>query len=179
MEIPYYAFIDMNHFAALIDALGGVDINVIERLPKGGGPAYEGQSADEWAIGWIEAGQQHMDGDTAQWYARSRYTTSDWDRMRRQRELQAAILAQFDPQTVLLRFQDIAQAGSDLVDTDIPKGLLSKLAGLAEKSQQLEMVSIELVPPLVDPDYPDYAAIQQMMQDTLHPAAPEDEGGEG
>ena len=179
MEIPYYAFIDMNHFAALIDALGGVDVNVIERLPKGGGPAYEGQSADEWAIGWIEAGQQHMDGDTAQWYARSRYTTSDWDRMRRQRELQAAILAQFDPQTVLLRFQDIAQAGSDLVDTDIPKGLLSKLAGLAEKSQQLEMVSIELVPPLVDPDYPDYAAIQQMMQDTLHPAAPEDEGGEG
>ncbi len=179
IEIPYYAFIDMSHFANLIDALGGVEINVTERLPKGGGPAYEGQSADEWAIGWIEVGQQRMDGDTAQWYARSRYTTSDWDRMERQRELQAAILAQFDPQTVLLRFQDIAKAGSDLVSTDVPKGLLAKLAGIAEKSQQLGMTSIELVPPLVDPDYPDYAAIQQLIHDSLHPVVPEEEGGEG
>ena len=39
-----------------IDALGGVDITVEERLPKGGGPAYDGQPAEEWAIGWIEAG---------------------------------------------------------------------------------------------------------------------------
>ena len=120
-----------------------------------------------------------MDGDTAQWYARSRYTTSDWDRMERQRELQAAILAQFDPQTVLLRFQDIARAGSDLVSTDIPKGLLAKLAGIAEKSQSLPMTTIELVPPLVDPDYPDYDAIRQMIQETLHPVVPDDEGGEG
>ena len=67
--------------------------------PKGGGPAYEGQPAEEWAIGWIEAGPQHMDGDTAQWYARSRYTTDDFDRMKRQRMLQEAILAQFTPQT--------------------------------------------------------------------------------
>ena len=43
--------------------------------------------------GWIETGTQRMDGETAQWYARSRYTTSDWDRMKRQRELQTAILA--------------------------------------------------------------------------------------
>ena len=82
-------------------------------------------------------------------------------------------------QTVLLRFQDIAKAGSDLVSTDVPKGLLAKLAGIAEKSQQLGMTSIELVPPLVDPDYPDYAAIQQLIHDSLHPVVPEEEGGEG
>ena len=41
------------------------------------------------------------------------------------------------------------------------------------------MTTIELVPPLVDPDYPDYAAIQQMIQETLHPVVPDDEGGEG
>ena len=76
IEIPYYVFLDMHGFAALVDALGGVDITVEERLPKGGGPAYAGQSPEEWAIGWIEAGPQHMDGDTAQWYARSRYTTT-------------------------------------------------------------------------------------------------------
>lgn len=96
IEIPYYVFIDMHGFADLIDALGGVDITVQERLPEGPGPAYDGQDVNEWATGWIEAGPQHMDGDTAQWYARSRYTTSDWDRMRRQRELQQAILAQMN-----------------------------------------------------------------------------------
>ena len=34
IEIPYYVFIDMNGFAAMIDALGGVDINVTQRLPR-------------------------------------------------------------------------------------------------------------------------------------------------
>ena len=43
--------------------------------PRAAGPSYDGQPAEEWATGWIEAGPQHMDGDTAQWYARSRYTT--------------------------------------------------------------------------------------------------------
>ena len=92
IEIPYYVFLDMKGFADLVDALGGVDVTVEQRLPEGGGPAYEGQPAEEWASGWIEAGAQHMDGDTAQWFARSRYTTSDWDRMKRQRQLQEAIL---------------------------------------------------------------------------------------
>ena len=95
-------------------------MTLVPRLPKGGGPAYPGQSAEEWAIGWIEPGAQHMDGETAQWYARSRYTTSDFDRMRRQRELQEAILAQFTPQVVLTRFQDVAAAGADIVETDLP-----------------------------------------------------------
>ena len=51
IEIPYYVFLDMHGFAALVDALGGVDITVEERLPEGGGPAYDGQPAEEWAIG--------------------------------------------------------------------------------------------------------------------------------
>ena len=35
IEIPYYVFLDMHGFAALVDALGGVDITVAERLPEG------------------------------------------------------------------------------------------------------------------------------------------------
>jgi LCP family protein required for cell wall assembly len=114
IEIPYYVFVDMKGFADIVDALGGVDITVQERLPEGAAH-LRGEPAEDWAIGWIEAGPQHMDGDTAQWYARSRYTTSDWDRMRRQRELQQAILAQANPANVLSRFQAVAAAGSDLV----------------------------------------------------------------
>ena len=173
IEIPYYVFIDMHGFAALIDALGGVEITVEQRLPKGGGPAYEGQPAEEWAIGWIEPGQQHMNGDTAQWYARSRYTTSDWDRMERQRQLQVAILDQFTPQNILTRFNDIASAGNVLVDTDLPRDKLPEFFDLMLKAKEQPVTTIELTPENgIDDRDPDYEYIRQVMQDTLHPATP-------
>ena len=173
IEIPYYVFLDMHGFAALVDALGGVDVTVSERLPEGWGPTYSGQPAEEWAIGWIEAGPQHMDGDTAQWYARSRYTTSDFDRMKRQRELQEAILAQFTPQIVLTRFQDVAAAGQSLIQTDLPQSLLPFLADLALKAKEQPISTIELTPEGgIDEYEPDFAYIQQLVQQTLHPPTP-------
>ncbi|WP_214465746.1 LCP family protein [Microbacterium flavescens] len=176
VEIPYYVFIDMHGFAALVDSLGGVEIDVEKRLPKGGGPAYNGQPVDEWAIGWIEAGPQHMNGDTAQWYARSRYTTNDFDRMERQRILQQAMLAQFTPQTVLTRFQDVAAAGADVVQTDLPQSLLPFLAELALKAKELPVQTIELTPEGgIDEHDPDYAYIQELVRTTLHPPSPSPE----
>lgn len=173
IEIPYYVFVDMQGFAQLIDALGGVDINVTERLPMGGGPSYDGEPADDWAIGWIEPGQQHMSGDTAQWYARSRYTTSDWDRMKRQRELQAAILAQFTPQTVLTRFNEVAAAGTALISTDLPQDKLPEFFDLMLKAKEQKVTTIELTPEFgVDEHEPDYAHIHDMVQQALHPPTP-------
>ncbi|MFY9713581.1 MAG: LCP family protein [Microbacterium sp.] len=173
IEIPYYVFVDMHGFAQLIDALGGVDIDVTERLPMGGGPSYQGEPAEDWAIGWIEPGQQHMTGDTAQWYARSRYTTSDWDRMKRQRELQAAILAQFTPQTVLTRFNEVAAAGTALIETDLPQDKLPEFFDLVLKAKEQTVTSIELTPEFgVDEHEPDYAHVHEMIQQTLHPPTP-------
>ena len=173
LQIQFHVFIDMNGFARLIDALGGVDIEVTERLPKGGGPTYEGQPADEWAIGWIEPGQQHMDGDTAQWYARSRYTTNDWDRMERQRQLQQAILDQFTPETVLTRFQDILNAGDALVQTDIPQSMTGAFIELGTKARSQPFASIELTPANgVDPEQPDYGQIREMVHAALYPPTP-------
>lgn len=170
IDIPYYAFIDMNGFAALVDALGGVDITVRERLPKGGGPRYEGEPVEQWATGWIEKGPQHMDGKTAEWYARSRKTTSDWDRMKRQRELQQAILKQFTPVTVLSRFQEIMAAGEHLVKTDIPKPMLSAFADLALKAKEHKVTTIELTPENgVDQTTPNVADVHAMIHDALHP----------
>ncbi len=170
IQIPYYVLIDMKGFADLVDALGGVDIDVKERLPKGG-PAYDGQPVDDWAFGWVEPGQQHMNGDTAQWYARSRYTTSDFDRMRRQRELQEAILAQTTPQNVLTHFQDVATAGTNIVETDLPQGLIAPtLVNLALEAKGQPVGTLELTPGgCVDEFDPDYAQVQQMVHDKLHP----------
>src|SRR5699024_7450807 len=129
-----------------------------------------GNDVNEWAIGWIEPGQQLMNGDTAQWYARSRYTTSDWDRMERQRVLQVAMLNQFTPQNILTRFNETAAAGTVLVDTDLPKDKLSEFFDLMVKAKDQEVTSIELVPKYgVDEFNPDYPYIRDLVQQTLHP----------
>lgn len=171
IEIPYYVFVDMHGFADLVDALGGVKITATERLPKGGPPeGVDPYDVDAWAIGWIEPGEQIMDGDTAQWYARSRYTTSDWDRMQRQRQLQTAILAQFTPQTVLTRFNEVADAGTALIDTDLPRDKLPEFFDLMMKAKEQQITTIELTPENgVGEHDPDYAYIHQMVQQALHP----------
>lgn len=171
IEIPYYVFVDMHGFAELIDALGGVQVTVTERLPKGGPPeGWTGSDVNEWAIGWIEPGEQRMDGDTAQWYARSRYTTSDWDRMKRQRELQEAILAQFTPQTVLTRFNEVAAAGTALISTDLPSDKLPEFFDLMLTAKEQPVTTIELTPEYgVDEHQPDYAYIRDLIQQKLHP----------
>ncbi|WP_231916153.1 LCP family protein [Microbacterium karelineae] len=170
LEIPYFVSIDMHGFQALIDALGGVEITVTERLPEGPGPAYDGQPAEEWATGWIEEGTQHMSGETALWYARSRYTTSDWDRMERQRELQQAVISQMTPQNVLARFQEVAAAGTDVIRTDVPQGLVSTFVDLAVLAREQPMTSIEFNPDAgVDQEWPDAAATRAMVDAALHP----------
>ncbi|MFT4157017.1 MAG: LCP family protein [Microbacterium sp.] len=171
IEIPYYVFLDMKGFANLVDALGGVKITVTERLPKGGPPPGSGaHDVDDWAIGWIEPGEQIMDGDTAQWYARSRYTTSDWDRMLRQRQLQQAILAQFTPQTVLSRFNEVASAGTAIVQTDLPQDKLPEFFDLLTKAKDQPVTTIELTPENGVPDEDiDFSFVHELVQSALHP----------
>jgi LCP family protein required for cell wall assembly len=161
LTIQYYVLIDMQGFAQLIDALGGVDINVTERLPIGGD-----ENLDQ-VEGWIEPGMQHMDGTTALWYARSRHSTSDYDRMGRQRELQTAILTQFQPANVLSKFQGIAQAGADVVKTDVPQSTLAYFLDLALKTKDLPIDNVELVPPLIDPEKPDWDIVHQTVDAAL------------
>lgn len=169
LEVQFFVLIDMMGFEQLIDALGGVTIDVREPLPIGG-DAY-GNGVE----GWIEAGSQHMNGFTAQWYARSRYTTDDYDRMLRQRELQSAILAQMTPANVLVRFQDLLATGTALVKTDIPESMLGTFVDLATKAKDFAPVSVELTPPEVDPELPDYDLISQMVRAGVAQASPVEE----
>lgn len=167
LTIQYYVLIDMQGFSDLIDALGGVDINVAERLPIGG------QNEDLSDVeGWVEPGQQHMDGFTALWYGRARHGSSDYDRMARQRILQEAILTQFTPANVLTKFQSIAKAGQQVVKTDLPQGALGYFTNLAGKTKALPMGTVELVPDNgVDPTDPDYDYIRGLISAALTPAA--------
>jgi len=167
IEIPYYVLIDMQGFADLIDAMGGIDITLEERVAWGSNEDANGnpQPPD----GYFEAGEQHMDGATALTYARTRYGTSDYQRMQHQRQVQQAMLEQFTPATVLTHFVDIAAAGKQVVRTDIPKQMLSYFVQLASKSKTQPVSSYDLTPPEVDPAAPDYDEIRATVHGMLWP----------
>ena len=172
LEIQYYVLIDMQGFLDLIDALGGVTINVPEDIPI---------HADETfttVAEWIPAGEQHLDGYHALWYARSRHGTSDYDRMARQLQIQEAVLAQFNPANVLSKFQQIAAAGTQVVKTDVPQGMLGYFVDLARKTKELPVIAVEMVPDNgVDPEDPDYEYIRQLVQQAIAPPTEEPADG--
>ena len=170
LTIQYFVLIDMGGFKDLVNALGGIDIDVKERLPIGGEAQADGSIVG--VTGWIEKGQQHMNGRTALWYARSRQSTSDYDRMRRQREVQTAIIQQFSPSNVLTKFQGVAKAGTRIIKTDIPQGMLPGFVDIATKARGQKMSDVELVPKSgVDVIHPDIEAIHATIEAALAKAA--------
>jgi LCP family protein required for cell wall assembly len=162
LTIQYYGLIDMQGFSDLIDALGGVTIDVPARLEYGPVTATK-------PYGTFEAGTQKMNGYLALWYGRSRYKGSDYERMARQRVVQAAILKQFQPSIVLTKFQDIARAGAQVVKTDIPSAALPGFVDLADKARKRPVTQLELVPPAFDQARPDYAKIHAAVQAATTP----------
>jgi LCP family protein required for cell wall assembly len=169
LTIQYYVLVDMQAFSDLIDAVGGITIESEGRYPVGGGEDANGNPTG--VALWIEPGVQHMDGFTALWYARARHGTDDFDRMARQRQVQTAIIQQIEPANVLSNFQAIASASSQVVSTDIPEGMLGRFATLAQLTQALTPVDVELVPDNgVHPGKPDFALIHSMVAAAIAPS---------
>lgn len=173
LSIQYYVLIDMQGLSDLIDSLGGVDIDVTERIA-----IAEPETPEADVPEWIEIGPQHMDGYHALMYARSRWSgQGDYDRMVRQQQLQEALLTQMNPTNVLAKFQEIAAAGTQVVKTNIPQSMLGYFVDLGMKTRTLPMGHVELTPVNadfpVDTEYPDYAAIQAYIRQLLYPPTPE------
>ncbi|MCB1254971.1 MAG: LCP family protein [Austwickia sp.] len=169
LDIQYYALVDLQGFQTMIDAVGGIDVINKVRVPVGGGssPIYY----------YIEPGRQHLDGTHALWYARSREGATNYERMARQKCVLQAASKQVDPQTVLLRFRELAAAGQDMLHTDIPQGDLGALADLVVKSRSLPMRSVNFTPPLINPwDY-DPAVIRAAVAQAV--AAPQTDSSTG
>jgi LCP family protein required for cell wall assembly len=84
LYIDYAASINHEAFKEIVDAVGGINIY----LDK---PFVENKQFTNEIILDLPAGENHLDGKTALFYARSRYTTSDFDRMRRQQQVLVAV----------------------------------------------------------------------------------------
>lgn len=176
LHIHYYAMVDMAGFAKLVDAMGGVEIDVKERIAMGinddGSPGWTPPTA------FIEPGKQVLNGDAALWYARSRYQSTDYARMLRQRDLQDAILAQL-PKAMLSHSAAILDAIKEVVTTNIPEGEVGVIADLALKSRgRDDNVRLDLAPPVFDIENgpPDYDRARELVQDALAGKVPEDAG---
>lgn len=105
----FYVLINFWSFVDLVDSLGGIDVNAAQPL------------SEHTARGWftIPAGINHMDGDTALYYSRSRYSTSDFDRNRRQQEIVQAILDKMLSLYTIAKIPELYRIYSENVTTNM------------------------------------------------------------
>ena len=158
VAIDDYVLVDMQGFIELVDAIGGVTVNVTRVVPMPGNvPGAPTQYPDTIGPGIIE-----MDGSTALGYVRSRKGDSDYQRTRRQRDLLAALATQLDLTEVITSFPRIAEAVGGTLRTSLtPDELADTLAVIGGETAIVE--SVGLVPPLVNVNRPDYQRMAEIV----------------
>jgi LCP family protein required for cell wall assembly len=132
LDIPihYYAKVDLAGFVTMVDAVGGVDVDVERPLAD---PKYGGFGVGP---GWsITAGPHHLDGPNALAYARIRKSNgeSDFTRAARQQQVLVAIRDQAVASNLLVSLPGLLDAVGDSVRTDVPAEMLPELAAFAEE----------------------------------------------
>lgn len=160
LPINYYVMVNLKGFRSLVDAVGGVEVDVKSRIAKFGSTTVYKQQ-------YIEPGKQVLNGEDALWYARSRYQSDDYARMGRQKCLMKYMGDQLSPQKVVLNAQGIASSSKRLLSTNMPAKELGQFADLALKSRGQRIATVSLVPPEVSVTTPDYAQIHQTIQDAI------------
>ena len=158
VTIDDYVLVDMQGFLELVDAIGGVTVDVTKQLPMPGNvPGAPTQYPDTIGPGLI-----HMDGTTALGYVRSRKSDTDYQRTRRQRDLLAALATQLDVTAVIGNFPRIADAVGGTLRTSLtPDELADTLAVIGGATAIVE--SVGLVPPLVNVNRPDYQELAEIV----------------
>jgi LCP family protein required for cell wall assembly len=165
LHLDYFVLANLDGFSKLVDALGGITVNVNYYVPVGGEPST-GALPDDY----IKPGpNQHMDGATALAFARGRFGLTDYDRMARQRCTIKAIVDAANPTTLLARYQEIAATTKNIVSTDIPSSALNEFVDLAFLVKDAPIRSVVFDPSVIDPAYPDYDLMRRLVKQTLAP----------
>jgi LCP family protein required for cell wall assembly len=127
LDIKYFVEVNFDGFKQVVDALGGVTINVQVPVVDETYPSDTGRLSRVY----IPAGLQHMTGAQALVYARSRHGSDDFDRGARQQRVLTSLREQADIANLIPRIPQLITAVKATVRTDIPQAELAKLAGLA------------------------------------------------
>ena len=182
VDVDYYVLVNLLGFRQVVDAMGGVTVNVNEPVAING-------DTDRGIppTGYIEPGpDQHLDGFHALWFARGRWGSDDYERMLRQRCMVNALIAEADPVTLIRRYLDLAKAGKEIIRTDIPRTVLPAFVDLGLKVKEHRVRSIAFVSSdrFFSGD-PDYAWMQESVRRAMDwldaprgPGGPADVGGD-
>jgi polyisoprenyl-teichoic acid--peptidoglycan teichoic acid transferase len=155
LEMNYWAMVNLEGFKDLVDAFGGVQLNVREPIPVG--------LPHESYFRYIEPGTHTLDGTETLWFARARYGSDDYSRMARQKCVMNAMLHQVTPQSAFRNFSKIAKASSQMVSTSIPTSEVNRFLELGLKARSLPVSTVSLVPPQVNTADPDIDAVHEMV----------------
>lgn len=167
LKIDYFMMLDLDGLRTLIDAMGGVTVNINQVLPMGSHTRCTPTKL------CLEPGpNQHLDGTRALWYGRSRSTTSDYDRMARQSCLVDAIIKQANPATMLRSFEGIAAASAKMVVTDIPEEVLQPLVDLSLRVKDAQVSRVVFQPGVNGYSFedPDFVAMRRAVARAITPA---------
>jgi LCP family protein required for cell wall assembly len=133
IPIHYHAQVDFDGFKQIVDLLGGVSMAVSCPLEDWRllSPELDPTLEENWGRFKLEAGMHQMDGDLALWYARSRLTTTDFDRGRRQQQLLQAMLNQSVDLGLVARAPELWGVFNEVVETNMDIGRILQLASIA------------------------------------------------
>jgi LCP family protein required for cell wall assembly len=115
VPVDHYVRLDFNGFRVIVDAVGGIEIDVEEPVVDNAYPT------DDYGTIRIEIppGRQHMDGETALRYARSRHGSSDFERAQRQQQILVALAQRMLVPEAWPRWPTVYAVVMTNVDTDL------------------------------------------------------------
>ena len=143
IPIHYYALVDLNGFVGIVDALGGVEIDVPFRILDEVYPHEDGETIEHVDI---QTGLQTLDGHFALAYARIRRHADDYARMHRQRCVLEAVMEQSDASELLLAYPRLLSVLKDALQTDIPISRLDDFIELLPIVDTDKIVALRLLP---------------------------------
>ncbi|MCU1538719.1 MAG: cell envelope-related transcriptional attenuator [Humibacillus sp.] len=176
LQINQLVIVDLYGFQQLIDAMGGLDINV--KLSANGtkltiGGEHTASGAVVGVKGYFEPGRQHLDGYHSLWYARTRAADDDTHRQMRQRCVVQAIVQQVNPASMVTRYPEIAKILKQRIFTDIEAQNLPAFVDLVERVQRSKITSVALTSTQgVYSGNPDYALVRAIVKKAIAPPAP-------
>lgn len=134
VDVDHYVRVNFNTFEQLVNAVGGVDIELTELEAKG----LNGQvRTNARAHTEVHAGENHLDGYDALQYSRLRYIDSDWQRVQRQRNVIREVISQ-TKDLGLLELNELLNTVLPLLQTNLTEGDITSLAlSLAPKLSQV------------------------------------------
>ena len=140
INIDHYVIVDVSSFVKIIDAIGGIDIDVEKRM------RYEDPWDDNGGL-YINLypGLQHMDGKTAVTYVRYRDSEGDIGRIKRQQKFMTACMDKVMSPSFIPRIPAVLREVIDAVDTDMTTRQLLELAG-SLKSAKENGLETDMVP---------------------------------